>query len=94
MFWENYIVMTNTSMSCQSGLRDTLKSYEFYNELTSKEWESTLTYSTVDGFENNMEAMIHFGKITLERLEHYEEYEKCKRLNHILKLYEPIVKKG
>lgn len=94
MYWEDFIVMTNTGMSCQSGLYETLKSYEFYNELTTKEWESSLTYSTIDGFDNNMEAMIHFAKITLKRLEHYEEYKKCKRLNHMIQLYEPIVRKN
>jgi hypothetical protein len=93
MYWEDFIVMTNTDMSSQSGLGETLKSYAFYIELTTKEWETSLTYSSVDGFDNNMEAMIHYGNITLERLEHYEEYEKCKRLNRILKLYEPIIRK-
>lgn len=94
MYWEDFIVMTNTGMSCESGLSETLRSYAFYNELTKAEWESSLTYSTIDGFDNNMEAMIHFGFITLERLEHYEEYEKCKRLNRILRLYEPIIRKN
>jgi hypothetical protein len=94
MYWENYVIMTNTGMSTQSGLGETLKSYAFYNELTSADWRSAMTYSTIDGFDNNMEAMIHYGKITLERLEHYEEYEKCKRLNYMIKLYEPLVRKS
>jgi len=47
----------------------------------------------VDGFDNNMEALIYYGGITLERLEYYEKYEECKKLNNILKLYEPIIRK-
>lgn len=93
MFWENYVVMTNTGMNPQSNLSETLSSYAFYKELTYTDWQSSLMYSTVDGFDNNMEAMIHFGKITLERLEFFEHYEKCKKLNYIIKLYEPLVKK-
>lgn len=94
MYWENFIVMTNTDMSSQSGIGETLKSYQFYNELSHAEWLSAITYSTVEGFNNNLEALIHFASITLERLEHYEEYEKCKRLNYMIKLYEPIVRKN
>tara|TARA_B110000977_G_scaffold180412_1_gene240008 strand:- start:227 stop:508 length:282 start_codon:yes stop_codon:yes gene_type:complete len=93
MYGEEYIVMMNTNMTNKSTLGDTLKSYELYSQMSYREWESTITYSTVDGFDNNMEALIHYGLITLGRLEHYEEYEKCKKLNYILKLYEPVSRK-
>ena len=93
MYYEDYVVMTNTGMTNKSTLLDTLKSYELYKQMTYREWESTITFSTVDGFDNNMEDLIYYGGITLERLEYYEKYEECKKLNNILKLYEPIIRK-
>jgi len=93
MYYEDYVVMTNTGMTNKSTLSDTLKSYELYKQMTYREWESTITFSTVDGFDNNMEALIYYGNVTLERLEYYEKYEECKKLNNILKLYEPIIRK-
>jgi|SaaInl0LU_22_DNA_1037365.scaffolds.fasta_scaffold11425_3 hypothetical protein len=92
MYFDNFVVMTNTKMCNSSSLNETLNSYAFYNELSSKEWVSALNYSTLEGFDNNLEAMLYYALITLERLEHYEQYEKCKRLNYMIKLYQPVVK--
>ena len=93
MFLDNFVVITNTNMNDKSSLKDTLRSYHFYLELDSQEWAGSLHYSTVEGFQNNLDAMLHFGFITLRRLEFYEEYEKCKILNFMLRLYEPLARK-
>ena len=38
MYYEDYVVMTNTGMTNKSTLSDTLKSYELYKQMTYREW--------------------------------------------------------
>lgn len=91
MSLDNHIVLMNSNIKEGSSLKEAIRSFDFIMELNTAEWYSTLMQSTVDGFNNNMEALIHYAKITLKILEDNDEFERCKLLNYAIQLHEPLI---
>jgi hypothetical protein len=92
MSLDNHVILMNSNISEMSSLKEAIRSFNFIMELTTSDWYSTLTQNTIEGYNNNMEALIHYAKVTLKILEKSDEFERCKLLNYAIQLHEPLIK--